>query len=157
MLFITKKASPFQDLPINMDHSVAPATRTPRNLGFTLDNQLHFAANITATSRSCRFRLYNIRRIRLFPSPRRSPRLGDQVGPGSCHLAPRTSCWYACMCHSSPAAHPECGIPGWSTTFLSSPTLREAVHYAAGLPNGLLLPQYIFCCPGSTMVGRPPH
>ena len=64
------------------------------------------------------------------------------VGPGSCHLAHRTSCWYACMSHSSPAAHPECSIPGWSTTFPSSPTLREAVHYAAGLPNGLLLPQY---------------
>ena len=35
-----------------------------RNLGVTLDSQLSLTANITATTRSCRFMLHNIRRIR---------------------------------------------------------------------------------------------
>lgn len=39
-------------------------TQTARNLGVTLDDQLSFTANIAATTRSCRYMLHNIRRIR---------------------------------------------------------------------------------------------
>ena len=42
---------------------VAP-TPTNRNLGVTLYSQLSLTTNITATTRSCRFMLQNIRRIR---------------------------------------------------------------------------------------------
>ncbi len=41
-------------------------TWTARNLGVILDDQLSFAANIPATTHSCRFILHNIRRIHLF-------------------------------------------------------------------------------------------
>ena len=39
---------------------------TAKSLGVTLDSQLSYSANIAATTRSCRFLLYNIRRIRQF-------------------------------------------------------------------------------------------
>ena len=64
LLFLPGKASPTQDLTINFDNSVLTHTHTARNLGVTLDSQLSLTANITATTRSCRFMLYNIKRIR---------------------------------------------------------------------------------------------
>ena len=51
---------------ITHDNSVVPATRTARNLGGTLNDQLSSAANITATTSSCCFILYNNRRIHPF-------------------------------------------------------------------------------------------
>ena len=42
------------------------ASRSARNLGVVLDDQLDFKEQVAATSWSCRFLLYNIRRIRLY-------------------------------------------------------------------------------------------
>ena len=39
-------------------------SKTARNLGVIIDDQLTFTAHIAAVSRSCRFALYNIRKIR---------------------------------------------------------------------------------------------
>ena len=64
LLFLPGKDSPIHDLTFNFDNSVLTPTETARNLGVTLDSQLSLTANITATTRSCRFMLYNIRRIR---------------------------------------------------------------------------------------------
>ena len=62
LLFLPGKVLPAHDLMITFNNSVlAP---TARNLGVTLDSQLSLTANITATTRSCRYMLYNIRRIR---------------------------------------------------------------------------------------------
>ena len=66
LLFLPGKDSPIHDLTFNFDNSVLTPTETARNLGVTLDSQLSLTANITATTRSCRFMLYNIRRIRPF-------------------------------------------------------------------------------------------
>ncbi|KAK3518389.1 hypothetical protein QTP86_018463 [Hemibagrus guttatus] len=43
-------------------------TASARNLGVTMDNQLSFSSHVTNVTRSCRFLLYNIRRIRAFLS-----------------------------------------------------------------------------------------
>ena len=64
LLFLPGKGSPTHDLTINFDNSVLTPTQTARNLGVTLDSQLSLTANITVATRSCRFMLYNIRRIR---------------------------------------------------------------------------------------------
>ena len=64
LLFLPGKGSPTQDLTITIDNSVVVPTQTARNLGVTLDDQLSFTANIAATTRSCRYMLHNIRRIR---------------------------------------------------------------------------------------------
>ncbi|XP_075995206.1 uncharacterized protein LOC143009231 [Genypterus blacodes] len=66
MVFLPGKGCPHRDLAITIDDSVVTSTRTARNLGVTLDDQLSFAANIASVTRSCRFLLYNIRRIRPF-------------------------------------------------------------------------------------------
>ncbi|XP_076012079.1 uncharacterized protein LOC143004811 [Genypterus blacodes] len=66
MVFLPGKDCPHRDLAITIDDSVVTSTRTVRNLGVTLDDQLSFPANIASVTRSCRFLLYNIRRIRPF-------------------------------------------------------------------------------------------
>ncbi|XP_068583396.1 uncharacterized protein, partial [Cebidichthys violaceus] len=66
LLFLPGKGCPHRDLSITIDDTVVMPTQTARNLGVTLDDQLSFSANILSVTRSCRFLLYNIRRIRPF-------------------------------------------------------------------------------------------
>ncbi len=42
--------------------------KTARNLGVVIDDKLNFSDHITKTARSCRFALYNIKKIRPFLS-----------------------------------------------------------------------------------------
>uniref|UniRef100_A0A8C2XFQ1 Reverse transcriptase domain-containing protein n=1 Tax=Cyclopterus lumpus TaxID=8103 RepID=A0A8C2XFQ1_CYCLU len=64
LLLLPGKGSPTHNLTINFNNSVLAPTQTARNLGVTLDSQLSLTANITAITRSFRYMLYNIRRIR---------------------------------------------------------------------------------------------
>ncbi|KAI7908531.1 reverse transcriptase, partial [Pyricularia oryzae] len=66
LMFLPGKGCPHRDLAITIDNTVVTPTRTVRNLGVILDDQLSFAANVASVARSCRFLLYNIRRIRPF-------------------------------------------------------------------------------------------
>ncbi len=47
--------------------TIAPS-KTARNLGVVIDDKLNFTDHITKTARSCRFALYNIKKIRPFLS-----------------------------------------------------------------------------------------
>ncbi|KAK6328587.1 hypothetical protein J4Q44_G00005650, partial [Coregonus suidteri] len=51
---------------ITVDNSIVSSSQSAKNLGVTLDNTLSFSANIKAVTRSCRFMLYNFRRVRLY-------------------------------------------------------------------------------------------
>ena len=64
LLFIPGKRCPHRDLSITIENTVVTTTPTVRILGVILDNRLSFSDHIAATARSCRFQLYNIRRIR---------------------------------------------------------------------------------------------
>ena len=66
LLLIPGKDCPHMDLLVNVENITVSPSTTARNLGVVLDNQLSCTANITAVARSCRFALYNIRRIRPF-------------------------------------------------------------------------------------------
>ncbi|MCJ8738156.1 hypothetical protein PDJAM_G00032410 [Pangasius djambal] len=68
LLFIPGDSSPSQDLAISLDNSLISPSVTARNLGVTMDTQLSFSSHIANLTRSCRFLLYNIRRIRPFLS-----------------------------------------------------------------------------------------
>ena len=59
LVFIPHRTSPLPELSVTIDGSA-------RNLGVVLDGQLDFKEQVTATSWSCRFLLYNMRRIRLY-------------------------------------------------------------------------------------------
>src|SRR4029434_7209838 len=48
---------------INIDSLSLVPSKTARNLGVIIDDQLTFTAHIASVSRSCRFALYNIRKI----------------------------------------------------------------------------------------------
>ena len=64
LIFFPALTSPFSDFSI----SLGEATSSPsaRNLRVVMDNRLSLSENITAVTRTCRFFLYNIRRIRPF-------------------------------------------------------------------------------------------
>ncbi|KAK3523359.1 hypothetical protein QTP86_029866 [Hemibagrus guttatus] len=68
LLIIPGDPSPAQDLVISLSNSMISPTASARNLGVTMDNQLSFSSHVTNVTRSCRFLLYNIRRIRPFLS-----------------------------------------------------------------------------------------
>ncbi|KAK3541957.1 hypothetical protein QTP86_008151 [Hemibagrus guttatus] len=63
LLIIPGDPSPAQDLAISLSNSMISPTASARNLGVTMDNQLSFSSHVTNVTRSCRFLLYNIRRI----------------------------------------------------------------------------------------------
>ncbi|KAK3574680.1 hypothetical protein QTP86_012466 [Hemibagrus guttatus] len=68
LLIIPSDPFPAQDLAISLSNSMISPSATVRNLGVTMDNQLSFSSHVTNVTRSCRFLLYNIRRIRPFLS-----------------------------------------------------------------------------------------
>ncbi|KAM9455123.1 putative RNA-directed DNA polymerase from transposon X-element isoform 2-T3 [Clarias gariepinus] len=68
LLFIPYDSSPCQDLVISLDNNQITPLTTARNLGVTVDNHLSFSPHIANLTCSCRFLLYNIRRIRPFLS-----------------------------------------------------------------------------------------
>ncbi len=55
-------------LVIQLGTSTITPSKTARNLGVVIDDQLNFSDHIAKTARSCRFALYNIRKIRPFLS-----------------------------------------------------------------------------------------
>uniref|UniRef100_A0A674CUA9 Reverse transcriptase domain-containing protein n=1 Tax=Salmo trutta TaxID=8032 RepID=A0A674CUA9_SALTR len=59
LLFLPGKDCPFHDLAITVDNSIVSSSQSAKNLGVTL-----FSTNIKAVTRSCRFMLYNTRRVR---------------------------------------------------------------------------------------------
>ena len=66
LLFLPAKGCLHRDLAITIENTVVTPTHTAKNLGVMLDDQLTFTANIAAVARTCRFLLYNIRKIRPF-------------------------------------------------------------------------------------------
>ncbi|XP_052370210.1 uncharacterized protein LOC127927632 [Oncorhynchus keta] len=64
LLLLPGKDCPFHDLAITVDNSIVSSSQSAKNLGVILDNTLTFSTNIKAVSRSCRFMLYNIRKVR---------------------------------------------------------------------------------------------
>ncbi|RJG14481.1 hypothetical protein D4A39_16915, partial [Alcanivorax profundi] len=56
------------NLSIQLGSSAITPSSTARNLGVVLDDQLNFTRHVASTTRSCRFILYNIRKIRPFLS-----------------------------------------------------------------------------------------
>ena len=66
LLFFPTKSCPMRNLTIPIDNALVTSVTTAKNLGVILDSQLSFKAHIASVTRSCRFTLYNIRRIRPF-------------------------------------------------------------------------------------------
>ncbi|XP_066530386.1 uncharacterized protein [Hoplias malabaricus] len=64
LLVLPGKQAILHNISIKLESlSVAP-TKVVRNLGVMVDDQLTFADHVTAVARSCRFSLFNIRKIR---------------------------------------------------------------------------------------------
>ncbi|KAJ8378915.1 hypothetical protein AAFF_G00232800 [Aldrovandia affinis] len=67
LLFLPAKGSPMIDASrLTVEGSIVSPSQSARSLGVTLDNQLCFSSHIAAITRTCRFSLHNIRRIRPF-------------------------------------------------------------------------------------------
>ncbi len=68
LLVFSAKPSLHHNFSIQLGSSTITPSRTARNLGVVIDDQLSFTDHIATTARSCRFALYNIRKIRPFLS-----------------------------------------------------------------------------------------
>ncbi len=68
LLVVSANPSLHHNFSIQLGLSTITPSRTARNLGVVIDDQLSFTDHIATMARSCRFALYNIRKIRPFLS-----------------------------------------------------------------------------------------
>ncbi|XP_073768781.1 uncharacterized protein [Danio rerio] len=68
MLVVSANSTLHHNFSIQMDGATITASKMVKSLGVTIDDQLNFSDHISRTARSCRFALYNIRKIRPFLS-----------------------------------------------------------------------------------------
>ncbi|KAJ8401317.1 hypothetical protein AAFF_G00385480, partial [Aldrovandia affinis] len=66
LLFLPAKGSPMIDASITVEGSIVSPSQSARSLGVILDDQLCFSGHIAAITRTCRFSLHKIWRIRPF-------------------------------------------------------------------------------------------
>ena len=66
LLYLPAKSSPMVDLSITVENAVVSSAPTAKSLGVVLDDRLDFSSHIASTTRTCRFFLSNVRRIRPF-------------------------------------------------------------------------------------------
>ncbi len=66
LLMVSANPSHHHNFSIRLGSSTITPSRTVRNLVVVIDDQLSFTDHIATTARSCRFALYNIRKIRPF-------------------------------------------------------------------------------------------
>ncbi len=68
LLVVSSNTSFHQNFSIRLGTSTITSSKTARNLGVLIDDQLNFSDHIAKTTRSCRFALFNIKKIRPFLS-----------------------------------------------------------------------------------------
>ncbi len=68
LLVVSANPSLHHNFTFHLGSSTINPSKTARNLGVVIDDKLNFSDHIAKTARSCRFALYNIRKIRPFLS-----------------------------------------------------------------------------------------
>ncbi len=68
LLIVSANPSLHHNFTFQLGTSNITSSKTARNLGVVIDDKLNFSDHIAKTARSCRFALYNIRKIRPFLS-----------------------------------------------------------------------------------------
>ncbi len=68
LLVVSANPSFHHNFTFQLGSSTITLSKTARNLGVGIDDKLDFTDHITKTARSCRFALYNIKKIRPFLS-----------------------------------------------------------------------------------------
>ncbi len=68
LLAVPSNPSFHHNFTMHLDTSTIIPSKTARNLGVMIDDQLNFSDHIAKTARSCRFALFNIKKIRPFLS-----------------------------------------------------------------------------------------
>ncbi len=68
LLVVSANPSFHQNFTFQLGSSTITPSETARNLGVVFDDKLNFTEHITKTARSCRFALYNIKKISPFLS-----------------------------------------------------------------------------------------
>ncbi len=95
LLVFSANPSLHHNFSIQLGSSTITPSRTARNLGVVIDDQLSFTDHIATTARSCRFALYNIRKIRPFLSEQAAqllvPNHSHGPFPGLCPAGGMTS------------------------------------------------------------------
>ncbi len=81
LLVVPANPSFLHNFTIQLGTSTITPSKTARNLGIMIDDQLTFSDHIAKTARSCRFALFNIKKIRPFLSEHASQLLVQALVP----------------------------------------------------------------------------
>ncbi len=68
LLVVSANPPLHHNFTFQLSSSTIITSKTARNLGVVIDDKLHFSDHIAKTARSCRFALFNIKKIRPFLS-----------------------------------------------------------------------------------------
>ncbi len=79
LLVVSANPSFHHKFTFQLGSSTITPSKTARNLGVVIDDKLNFSDHITKTARSCRFALYNIKKIRPFLSEHATQLLGQAL------------------------------------------------------------------------------
>jgi len=80
LLMVLSNSTLHHNFSIQLGSSSITPSRSARNLGFVIDDQLNFTDHIARTARSCRLALHNIRKIRPFLSEHATHLLVQALG-----------------------------------------------------------------------------
>ncbi|KAJ8416557.1 hypothetical protein AAFF_G00358450, partial [Aldrovandia affinis] len=103
----------FLPASITVEGSIVSPSQSARSLGVTLDNQLCFSSHIAVITRTCRFSLHNIRRIRPFLTQEATQLLVQALVISRLGLLQFLVGRPSGLCHQATATSPErCCSPG---------------------------------------------
>ncbi len=99
LLVVLANPSFLHNFTIQLGTSTITPSKTARNLGVVIDDQLTFSDHIAKTAQSCRFALFNIKKIRPFILEHASQlpcssSCSDQAGLLQCSLCRSSSQFY---------------------------------------------------------------
>ena len=146
LLFLPGKDCPFHDLAITVDNSIVSSSQSAKNLGVILDNTLSFSTNIKVVARSCRFMLYNIRRVRPCLTQEAAQVLIQALVISV--LITATRCWLGSLpVPLNPYNSSRTPQPVWCSTFPSSLTSPRSSALSTGFQLKLASATRPWCSP----------
>ena len=148
LIFIPALTSPFSDFSISLGETTVTSSPSSRNLGVVMDNRPSLSKNITAVTRTCRFFLYNIRRIRPFLTTYSTQLLVQAMVLSWLGLLQLPASWPLGICHQTPTTYPD---SAWYSRFPDIRTPPPPPHWPplAACYSSHQIQDISSCIPGS--------
>ncbi len=108
VLVVSANPSLHQNFTFQLGSSTITPSKTARNLGAVIDDKLNLSDHIAKTARSCRFALYNIRKIRTFLSEHATQLLVQALVLSRLTILQYSLDRSSCQFHQTSTINPKC-------------------------------------------------